>query len=225
VTMSQQRMKIIARNFANQFVKPLFHEVYRLVVENEQYEKVVDIAGGFVQIDPRNWKEKRDVMVEMKLGYGEQEREAQKFLAVHTLFSQDPSLQPMYGLENRYAMMKKMLEQQGILNVDEYLTRPEELQPPQPDPAQQMAMQMQAKQMELQERQTAVAEQKAMADAQQAAAKIDLEAAKAQSQFALQEDQQDLREAEFAHKKKIDEGELEILKVTDDRRGIVSPTG
>jgi len=225
VTMSQQRMKIIARNFANQFVKPLFHEVYRLVVENEQYEKVVDIAGGFVQIDPRNWKEKRDVMVEMKLGYGEQEREAQKFLAVHTLFSQDPSLQPMYGLENRYAMMKKMLEQQGILNVDEYLTRPEELQPPQPDPAQQMAMQMQVKQMELQERQTAVAEQKAMADAQQAAAKIDLEAAKAQSQFALQEDQQDLREAEFAHKKKIDEGELEILKVTDDRRGIVSPTG
>ena len=225
VTMSQQRAKIIARNFANQFVKPLFHEAYRLVVENENYEKVVDIAGGFVQIDPRNWVEKRDVMVEMKLGYQEQEREAQKYLALHGLMTQDPSLQPLYSIENRYNMMKQILEQQGILNVNEYLTNPEQLPPPQPNPAEQMQMQMAAKQMELQERQTAVAEQKVATQAQQAAEKSQLEAAKAQSQFALQSDQQDLREAEFAHKQKIDEGELEILKTTEDKRGIVSPTG
>ena len=224
-TMSQQRAKIIARNFANQFLKPLFHEAYRLIVENEQAEKVVDIAGGFVQIDPRNWKEKRDVMVEMKLGYGEQEREAQKYLALHQLMTQDPSLQPLYGIENRYNMMKSILEQQGILNVNEYLTSPEQLPPPQPDQAAQMQMQLTAKQMELQERQTAVAEQKVATQAQQASAKMELDAVKAQSQFALQSDQQDLREAEFAHKQKIDEGELEILKTTEDKRGIVSPTG
>ena len=51
-TMSQQRQKIIARNFANQFVKPLFLEVYRLVVENEQQEKIIDISGTFVPIRP-----------------------------------------------------------------------------------------------------------------------------------------------------------------------------
>jgi len=225
VTMSQQRMKIIARNFASQFVKPLFHEVYRLVVENEQYEKVVDIAGGFVQIDPRNWKEKRDVIVELRLGYGEQEREAQKMLALHQLMTTDPSLQPLYGLENRYNMMKQILEQQGILNVDDYLTRPEQLPPPQPDPMQEMQQQMAMKQMELQERQTAVAEQKAMTAAEQSMAKMDLDAAKAQSDFALRSDAQDLAEQQFAHKQKIDEGELEILKTTEDRRGIVSPTG
>ena len=133
-TMSQQRQKIIARNFANQFVKPLFREVYRLVVENEQQEKIIDISGTFVPIDPRRWKEKRDVMVELKLGYGEQDREAQKMLAIHQLFSQDPALAPMYGLKNRHAMLKKILEQQGILNVDEYLTPPEQIPPPQPDP-------------------------------------------------------------------------------------------
>ena len=86
-------------------------------------------------------------------------------------------------------------------------------------------MQLTAKQMELQERQTAVAEQKVATQAQQASAKMELDAVKAQSQFALQSDQQDLREAEFAHKQKIDEGELEILKTTEDKRGIVSPTG
>ena len=58
-----------------------------------------------------------------------------------------------------------MLEAQGILNVEDYLTPPDRLPPPQPDPAQQMQQQMAAKQMELQERQTMVAEQRVQNDA------------------------------------------------------------
>ena len=104
-------------------------EIYRLIVENEQQEKVIDVAGDFVQIDP-SWKEKRDVVVSLHLGYNEQER-GQKHLALHQMFTQDPSLQPMYSMENRYNMMKKVLEAQGIKNVDAYLTAPDQIQPPQ----------------------------------------------------------------------------------------------
>jgi len=225
VTMSQQRMKIMARLFASQFIKPLYHEIYRLVVENEQAQKIVEIAGSFVPIDPRAWKDKRDVTVELHLGVPEQEKEAQKHLALHQLMTQDPTLAPLYSLENRYNMMKKVLEANGILNVDEYLTPPSMLPPAQPNPAEQMQMAMAQKQMEIQERQTQMAETKAMTDAQIAQVKIELDTAKAESQYALQSDQQDLKEAQFAHKQKIDEGELEILKKTDDLRGIVSPTG
>ena len=224
-TMSQQRQKIIARNFANQFVKPLFHEVYRLVVENESQQKIIEIAGAYVQINPQSWKEKRDVMVELKLGYGEQDREAQKLLAMHGLFAQDPTLQPMYQLPNRYKMLKSILEQQGILNVEEFLTPPEKLPPPQPNPQAEMQMQMAQKQLELQERQTSVAEMKAQMDAQVAQMKMELDQIKAQASHALQSDNQDLKEAQFQHKKRIDEGELEILKTTQDVRGIASPTG
>ena len=165
-TMSQQRQKVIARNFANQFVRPLFHEAYRLAVINETNEKIVDIAGSYVAVTPSRWKEKRDVSVELHLGYGEQDREAQKMLAMHQLFSQDPAMQPLYQLPNRYAMMKTVLENQGVLNVDDYLTSPDQLPPPQPDQAQQMQLQMAAKQIELQERQTQIAELKAQTDAQ-----------------------------------------------------------
>jgi hypothetical protein len=35
----------------------------------------------------------------------------------------------------------------------------------------------------------------------------------------------DLKEAQLSHKQKIDEAELEILRTTEDKRGIVSPTG
>jgi len=164
-------------------------------------------------------------MVSLHLGYNEQEKEAQKHLALHQMFAQDPTLQPLYSLENRYNMMKKVLEAQGIKNVDAYLTSPDQIPPAQPDPAQEMQMAMAQKQLELQERQTAVAEQKAAIDAQNAQARFELDMQKAQSQFALQSDQQDLKEEQHAHKVKIDEGELEILKRTEDVRGIASPTG
>ena len=224
-TMSQQRQKVIARNFANQFVKPLFHEIYRLVVENETQERIFEVAGNYVQIDPTTWSDQRDVSVELKLGYGEQDREAQKLMQLHQMFSQDPTLQPMYSVQNRYMLMKKFLEAQGILNVEDYLTPPDQLPPPQPDPAQQMQAQMAQKQMELQERQTAVAEQRVQVDAMNSQAKIELDGVKAEAQHAIASDNQDLKEAQFRHKQLIDEGELALLKETEDRRGIVSPTG
>ena len=224
-TMSQQRQKIIARNFANQFLKPLFHEVYRLVVENEQYEKVVDIAGNFVEIDPTNWKEKRDVMVELKLGYGEQERDAAKFMQLHTLFSQDPNLQPMYQMPNRFNMMKEALQKQGILNVEEFLTPPDQLPPPQPNPVEQMQTEMAQRQLELQERQQELNEMKMQIDAQMTGMKLELDKMKAESSHAISSDNQDLKEEQFAHKKNIDEAELEVLRKTQDVRGIASPTG
>ena len=224
-TMSQQRQKIIARNFANNFLKPLYQLIYQLVVENEPQAKIVEIAGDYVAVNPADWGSQRDVTVEMHLGYGEQEQEAQKYLALHSMMSQDPTLASMYTPENQYKLMSHVMEQNGIKNVKDYLTPPTELPEQQPDPAQQMAMQMQQKQMELQERQTAVAEMKAQMDAQIAQMKLQLEQMKAQQGFAIQSDNMDLKEAQLEHKQFVDKAELEIARTADDVRAIASPTG
>jgi hypothetical protein len=224
-TMSQQRQKIIARNFANNFLKPLYQLIYQLVVENEIEEKIVEIAGDYVAVSPADWGSKRDVMVEMHLGYGEQEQEAQKFLALHTLMSQDPTLASMYTQENQFALMAHVMEQNGIKNVKDYLTPPQELPPPQPDPAAEMQMQMAQKQIELQERQTQIAEMKAQMDAQIAQMKLQLEQLKAQNQFAIQSDNMDLKEAQLEHKQFVDTEELKIARTADDVRAIASPSG
>ena len=224
-TMSMQRQKIIARNFANSFLKPLYQMIYQLVVENEQSEKIVEIAGDYVPIRPSDWSSKRDVTVELHLGYGEQEQEAQKYLALHTLMSQDPTLSKMYQAPNQYALMTHVMEQNGIKNVKDYLTDPQQLPPEQPDPAQQMEMQMAQKQMEIQERQTALAEMKAQMDTQIAKMKVQLEQAKAKSNFAIQSDSMDLKEAQLEHKQMVDKAELEIARTADDVRAIASPTG
>jgi len=221
-TMSQQRQKIIARNFANNFLKPLYQMIYQLVVENEDEQKIVELAGSFVPVNPASWADKRDVQVDMHLGYGEQEQEAQKYLAIHGLMAQDPILSQMYTPQNAYRLMSTVLENNGIKNVNDFLSQP---QPPQPDPAQDMQMQMAQKQLEIQERQTAVAEMKAQKDAQIAQLKLELEQMKAQRNFAIQSDNMDLKEAQLEHKRMVDTAELEIARNADDVRAIASPTG
>ena len=221
-TMSQQRQKIIARNFANNFLKPLYQMIYQLVVENEDEQKIVELAGSFVPVNPASWADKRDVQVDMHLGYGEQEQEAQKYLAIHGLMAQDPILSQMYTPENAYRLMSTVLENNGIKNVNDFLSQP---QPPQPDPAQDMQMQMAQKQLEIQERQTAVAELKAQTEAQIAQLKLELEQMKAQRNFAIQSDNMDLKEAQLEHKRMVDTAELEIARNADDVRAIASPTG
>ncbi len=224
-TMSQQRQKIIARNFATQFVKPLYQEVYQLVCENEEQERIVELSGKYVACDPRSWKEKRDVVIELNLGYGEQERESQKYMAMHQHFANDPTLSKMYQPQNQYQLMAKVMELSGIKDVASYLTNPEQMPPEQPDPAQQLEMQMAQKQIELQERQTAVAEMKAKLDAQVQQMKLALEKAKTENQHAIQSDNMDLKEEQLAHKKRIDEAELALAAQAEEITAIASPNG
>lgn len=222
-TMSQQRQKIIARNFATQFVKPLFHEVYQLVCENESQERIVELSGNYVACNPRDWKEKRDVVIELNLGYGEQEKEAQKYLALHSMITADPNLSKMYQAPNQYALASKIMELTGIKEVSAYLTNPENLPPEQPDPRQELEMQMAQKQLEIQERQTVLAETKAQVDAQIDQMKLELEKAKAENTHAIASDNLDLKEEQLRHKKLVAAAELILAQNADEITAIASP--
>lgn len=224
-TMSQQRQKIIARNFCNQFLKPLYQTVYQLCIENEDQQKVVDLGGEYVEINPADWADKRDVTVEMSLGYGEQERESQKYMAMHQQFTSDPNLQKMYQPQNQYQLMTKVMELSGIKNVTEFLTSPDQLPEEKPDPAQELQMQLMQKQLEVQERQTALGEMKAQMEIQNAQMKLQLEQMKAENNFAIQSDNVDLKEAQLNHKKLIDSAELVLAQQADEITAIASPNG
>lgn len=225
VTLSQQREKIIARNFANQFVKPLFLEVYRLVISHEVGEKVVKVAGDFQRINPSTWDERADASVEMKLGYGEQEREAQKYIALHQFLSADPSFAPMYGMDKKFNMAKAIMEKGGIKNVVEFLTPPQQVPPPQPDP-------MQMKMIELEERKVAANEKIAQNQADKIAVnseiekmRLELQAMKQEMDNMIKQRDQDRKEFEATSRTAISVQELEAAKALppENQRGIVSP--
>ena len=120
----------------------------------------------------------------------------------------DPNLSKMYQAPNQYDLASKIMELTGIKEVSAYLTNPENLPPEQPDPAQELQLELMKKQMEIQERQTALGEMKAQMDAQNAQMKLELEKAKAENQHAIQSDNLDLKEEQLKHKKLIAAAEL-----------------
>jgi hypothetical protein len=199
--------------------------VYDLVCEEETQERMVELSGSYVECDPRKWKEKRDVSIELHLGYGEQEKEATKYLNVHTMLTNDPNLSVMYQQPNQYELAKKIMELSGVKEVSAYLTNPENIEPPQPDKNAEMQMQMAQKQLELQERQTALAEMKAEMDMKISQMKIELEKSKVENQHAIQSDNIDLKEEQLRHKKLIDHAELVLAQQADEITAIASPNG
>jgi hypothetical protein len=134
VNMSQTRQKIIARNFANQFVIPLWLKVYDLVLKNESKESIVNLGGEWYPIDPRRWSERKMCSVSIHLGYGELDREADRYMQMAAMWAQDPQTSSMFTIQNRYKMATDVAKMRGIMNVNDYLTPPEKLPPPQPDP-------------------------------------------------------------------------------------------
>src|SRR3546814_8051779 len=85
---SQGRTKIIARNFALQFASQMYLKVYQLVIENETEEKIIEIAGNFVPVTPAQWRSRRDVAVDMTLGYGERDKIVEDMLVADKVLSE-----------------------------------------------------------------------------------------------------------------------------------------
>lgn len=157
---SMQRQKTMSRAFASQFLGPLYLEVYRLVVENETQERIVEIAGAFVPISPASWARQRDVMIDLRLGYGERDSRVNDYIALGTLLGQDPDVKHLFGTEERYNLYKAIMETKGHRAVSMFLKDPKQAEPPQPDPMMLAEMEERKLAMELDRRKQDLAEQK-----------------------------------------------------------------
>ena len=134
VNLSQTRQKIIARNFANQFVVPLCLKVYDLVLKNEKKSEIVELCGNWVQVDPQEWKERKAATVSLYLGVGELSKEADKLTQMAVTWASDPQTGSLFTTQNRYKMASDIAKMRGVQNVTDYLTSPDQIPPPQPDP-------------------------------------------------------------------------------------------
>lgn len=137
-TLSMQRAKVMARNFIEDFLKPLYLKVHAVVIANEDRGRLFDVAGSWTAVSPGEWGGRTKVRASARIGYGEQEKDAQKFLALHGLLSADPVLAQQYGPRQRYAVVVEYMKRFGIKDPSPYLAAdpPHQPGPPPPDPAQ-----------------------------------------------------------------------------------------
>lgn len=224
VTVSQQRQKIIARNFGK-FLRELWLEVYRLIIENEDQQRVFEYAGNHITINPSAWIERRDVTVDLHLGYGEIEKEASKLVQLYQYLGQDPALGPMFTAEKRHRLIQDATIKQGIKNIDDYLERPENVEPPQPDPIVMKELEIKDKQAQAALMNAQANFEKIKMEAQAQSAKLRIEQAK----LAIQEEKNERdavrQDADVANRIDVSQRELELAEQVppEGQRGIFSP--
>jgi hypothetical protein len=72
-TASQARVRLIARIFAETGIKDLFWLLHSVVKKHGQQAQVVRLRNNWVTVDPRNWKSRDDLTVNVGLGTGSKE--------------------------------------------------------------------------------------------------------------------------------------------------------
>lgn len=148
---SQQRLELIARIFAETGVKQLFRRILQLVCEYQDVPRVIRLRNKWVNVNPRDWKDKMDAVATIGLGMGSKQQQVNTTMQMLQLDEKIVQLQgglngPFLKPENIYAKLSKLVEGVGWKSVDPYYLNPADkesqpppLEPKQPSPEQQLA--------------------------------------------------------------------------------------
>jgi hypothetical protein len=230
---SMQRQKTIARAFATQFLAPLFLEVYRLTIENEKSQKVLEIAGSFVPVTPSSWRRQRDVTIDFRLGYGERDRMAQEYIVLGQTLAADPAIGHLFGPDKRYNVYKAAMEAKGHKDVSLFLADPATVEPPAPDPMMELEMKERTSAIEIAERKQTMAEQKAVKELQLDEMKADFDKRFRALEYTLKVQEVDRKAAETENRIEVAQKEMELAEEAQNSAppennkatAIISPNG
>jgi type IV secretory pathway VirB10-like protein len=188
-----QRVELFARIFAHG-VEQLMRGILGLVRRHQQQERIIRVTGGWLRIDPREWREAMPVTVSVGLGTGNRDQILQHLMTIVQLQGTVVQQQggpkgPLVYAQNVYDALKALQENAGFKQsffADPSQPPPPSAappggpQPPPPDPgAMQAQAAVQATQIKAQAAVQAV-QMKAQADAAAAQQKAGLEAQLAQ---------------------------------------------
>ena len=173
----QSRIKLIARNFGEMFLKPLMQKIYHLIRRYQDQERMTRLNDQFVPIDPRDWAAEMDVSVDVALGTGDKTRMVVALREIIAMMQQaltEGGLGGMVRLTNLYTAARMLIMKLG-LPADAFLNPPDE---------QAFAQQQQAAAQQADPEAEAKA-QKIQSDIQVDQQKVQMQAADAQAKQAL----------------------------------------
>jgi hypothetical protein len=133
VTLSQTRQKMIARQFARA-LSDLYIGIYKLVLDNQDKEKqkIIKVTGDFVPVTTKDWIDRDTCSVALHLGYGERDREAAKYAGLYKSLKEGAG--SLFQPQNEYNLLRDGMKTAGFQNFADYITTPDKVPPPQPDP-------------------------------------------------------------------------------------------
>jgi hypothetical protein len=128
---SAQRLELIAKLFG-EAVKRLMIGVHRLLLQNQDKERIISIRGNWVPVNPGHWKERADMTVMVGLGTGDKDKVMSYLMTILTLQKEAMTAGlPIVQLNNLYNTLAKFVETGGEEPL-QFFTDPQMLPPPEP---------------------------------------------------------------------------------------------
>lgn len=208
MTAAQQRIKFIARTFAETGVKTLFQLVHALTLKHSRQMELIELRGEWVPVDPRTWVKRKDLTVNVALGQGD--RMAQMAFLSQVLGMQKEAL--MVGLttpDKVYNTLTRLTRVGGYKDPDEFWKNPQGKPVPPPPPDPKIAVEQMRQQSDV---------QKFQAESQmtQALEAMKLEVEREKSRLTLEvQAANDARDSERAQLEAQMKAEIEQLKAAN----------
>lgn len=122
---SQQRLELVARTFAETGVKDLFKLVHRLVRTQFTKPDIVRLRNKWVDVDPREWKNRKDLTISVGLGAGNKD---QQLVHLQTIIAmqKEALAAGITSPDKIYNALAKLTQNAGFKNPEEFWTNPAE---------------------------------------------------------------------------------------------------
>ncbi len=183
ISMAQSRMKLIARVLAETGIRDLFTLVHGMERKHGGKSKTVRLKNKWVKIDPRDWKKRNDIVIEVGLGSGGKQEKLQMLQLIGGLQNQAlvAGLTNLVSQNNLYNLATSVTRVAGFKDSDRFFTDPkgQPAPPPKQDPKVQIEQMKAMTQARLQQ-------QKMQFDSQHEKNKFQADAALEQQKFQHQ---------------------------------------
>lgn len=133
LTASQQRIKFIARVFAETGIKRLFQLVHEITLKNSRQQQIVELRGQWVPVNPREWTKRTDMVISVALGAGDRVQQL-AYLAQQRMMQMELLPLGLAKPQNVYATVSRMTRAAGYKDANEFWTDPTQEPPPPPQP-------------------------------------------------------------------------------------------
>ena len=129
---AQARVRLIARIFAETGIRDLFTLVHATIRKHGQQAATVRLRNQWVTVDPREWKTRYDMTINVGLGTGTRSERLAHVMSVIALQKEALAggLTNLVNAENLYNSAKEVTKLVGLPNVDAYFTDPRNVAPP-----------------------------------------------------------------------------------------------
>lgn len=202
MSAAQNRMRMVARNIAQNFMTQLFLAIYRLLKENAPSGIPIEVNGSMMEVSPQTWPDRDKVIVAVAIGQNERRERANNLVQLSQFLTQNPLLSgTTFTAENANHLARELTLAMGFYDVNNFITPMSQVQPQGPTPEQQAEQQR----IELESQRVQLELQKITNDMEVATGRMQAEQTEAQAKLKRAE----LDEAVAGDKMNIEQAESE----------------